>query len=448
MNRLFLWTALTIAAMAGTAHAQTEPAAGSWPTWVITSGHQFRADSPSVYGDENTDLRWLKDFMAQADSNTLNQVAYWDAGPPAYRWMQITMQELTSRNVGPTLSTRAMALVSAAMHDATVATWDSKYTYNRQRPSEKDSAIMPRVAVPLSPSYPSEHAATASAASRVLGYLFPDKADVFESLAAEAARSRLYAGVQYPADVTAGQKLGQSTGEAVVAYAKQDGSDAAFSGSFPASAGVWGNPSPVTPLAGQWRTWALASGAEFRPPAPPASGSAEAAGQVNEVKTQVRDNATTHSAWFWQPSFITPWLDTVHREIFEHRWDSNPPQAARTYALAAIAQYDATVACWDAKYTYLEPRPSMVDSGVVTLFANPAHPGFPSGHACASGSIAVVLGSLFPADADAMNAQAIDAGLSTFYAGIHTRFDVDAGLAMGRAVGQKVLSRGTQSSTQ
>src|SRR4051794_18855176 len=202
MNRFFLWTALAIAGIAGAARAQTEPAAGSWPTWVITSGQQFRADSPSVYGAESTDLRWLKDFMAQADSNALNQVAYWDAGPPAYRWMQIAMQELTTRNVGPVLSTRAMALVSAAMHDATVATWDSKYTYNRQRPSEKDAAIIPRVAVPLSPSFPSEHAATATAASRVLSYLFPDKADVFESLAAEAARSRLYAGVQYPSDVT------------------------------------------------------------------------------------------------------------------------------------------------------------------------------------------------------------------------------------------------------
>ena len=66
------------------------------------------------------------------------------------------MQELTRRNVGPTLSTRAMALVGAAMHDATVATWDSKYTFNRKRPSEQDPAIVPRVSVPLSPAYPSE----------------------------------------------------------------------------------------------------------------------------------------------------------------------------------------------------------------------------------------------------------------------------------------------------
>jgi len=439
MNRFVLWTTLMIAGTASLANAQVEPAAGSWHTWVLTSGRQFRLEQPS--SDESGQLRWLKDFMAQADANALAQVAYWDAGPPSYRWMQIAMQELTSRSVGPTLSTRAMALVSAAMHDATVATWDSKYTYNTQRPSEKDSAIVPRVVLPLSPSYPSEHAATAAAASTVLGYLFPDKAQVFQSLAEEAARSRLYAGVQYPGDTLAGLKLGQSVGAAVVAYAKQDGSDALFSGSFPPGAGVWSNPNPVTPLAGQWRPWVLSSGSELRPAAPPAAGSAEAAAQVNAVKTQVRDNVTTHSAWFWQPSFITPWLDTVHREIFEHRWDNNPPQSARAYALGAIAQHDATLACWDGKYTYLEQRPSMVDSEIIPLFANPAHPGFPSGHACASGSIAFVLGYLFPADAESMSAQALDAGMSTFYAGIHTHYDIDAGLALGRAVAQKVINR-------
>ena len=83
----------------------------------------------------------------------------------------------------------------------------------------------------------------------------------------------------------------------------------------------------------------------------------------------------------------------------------------------------------------------MADADIIPLFANPAHPGFPSGHACASGSIAVVLQSLFPVDADSMSAQALDAGMSTFYARIHTRYDVEAGLALGRAVGQKVVSK-------
>src|SRR5208337_963765 len=48
---------------------------------------------------------------------------------------------------------------------------------------------------PQSPSYPSEHATVAGAASTVLAYLFPDKADDFKARAEEAAQVRVQAGL-------------------------------------------------------------------------------------------------------------------------------------------------------------------------------------------------------------------------------------------------------------
>jgi hypothetical protein len=159
------------------------------------------------------------------------------------------------------------------------------------------------------------------------------------------------------------------------------------------------------------------------------------------VKNFARTNASNHSAWFWQPSFAVPWLDTLSREIFENHLDGNPPRAARAYALETVAQHDATLACWDSKYAYLEMRPSMADTSIVPLFANPQHPGFPSGHACASGSSAAVMEYLFPNDAPAFAAMAVDAGTSTFDAAIHTSLDVSQGLALGAKVGQKVVDR-------
>jgi PAP2 superfamily len=170
--------------------------------------------------------------------------------------------------------------------------------------------------------------------------------------------------------------------------------------------------------------------------APPAADSPDFAVQPAMVKNLVRDNPIQHSAWFWQPSFVTPWLDTAHREIFDSRLDTNPPRSARVYALATVAQHDATIACWDTKFAYLEPRPSMADSTITTLFANPGHPGFPYGHACASAASAAVLGYLFPADAQADSDQATDGGMSTFYAGIHTMFDVQQGFQLGTVIGQ------------
>jgi hypothetical protein len=72
---------------------------------------------------------------------------------------------------------------------------------------------------------------------------------------------------------------------------------------------------------------------------------------------------------------------------------------------------------------------------VVTLFANPAHPSYPSGHACGSSGAAAVLGTLFPADAQFFRDEATEAGTSTFYAGIHLMLDVQAGFSLGQKVG-------------
>lgn len=82
------------------------------------------------------------------------------------------------------------------------------------------------------------------------------------------------------------------------------------------------------------------------------------------MKNLNRTNTTNHSAWFWQPGFFQPWLQQVDLEIFQNHLDLNAPRAARAYAYETIAQHDATLACWDTKYTYLELRPSQADSTI------------------------------------------------------------------------------------
>ena len=89
----------------------------------------------------------------------------------------------------------------------------------------------------------------------------------------------------------------------------------------------------------------------------------------------------------------------------------------------------------------MELRPSQADTTVSTLFANPQHPGFPSGHACASGASAAIMSALFPNDAPLFTSMANDAGTSTFDAGIHTPLDVSEGLKLGTQVGQKIADR-------
>ena len=425
-------------ALAANLFGQVEPTAGQWKTWVIANGSAYRLPAPPR---AHTEIKSVEQAASNRSAAALTQIHFWDAGAPGYRWMQLTEQLVVSEGLSAPLQTRALALVAAAIYDSTVAAWDSKYTYRRQHPSDFDHRLTTVVSPTRSPSYPSEHAVTAAAAATVLTYLFPDQAASVATLADQAGQSRLLAGVAFPSDVSAGTALGSLVGQAVVKYAIADGSNQVFTGSYPPKTGVWSSATPVAPLAGTWRPWVLGAANAFRPAAPPAFGSADANTQYAAVKNLARTNATNHSAWFWQPGFFQPWLLTTDTEIFQSHLDANAPRAARAYALETIAQHDATLACWDAKYTYLELRPSQADATITTLFGNPQHPGYTSGHACASGALAPVLTYLFPADATALSVMATDAGNSTFYAGIHTQLDVSTGLTVGSQIGQQVVAR-------
>jgi membrane-associated phospholipid phosphatase len=440
MKRTILASFLATLALAN-AGAQPAPSPAPWPTWVIPDAASYHVPPPpppSATQDEADDLKIIANLRSDA---AVELVRFWDAGAPPYRWIQIAQQEVAKHNLGGPAATRAMSLVAVAMNDATAAVWAAKYTHRRPRPAQFDPTFVPMIETPQSPSYPSEHAAAAAAAASVLGYLFPDRASDIDAMASNAGFSRLFAGTEFPSDVTAGTLLGGTIGDQVVAWAKRDGSDMDFSGSFPAIPGRWSSATPSFPLAGSWKPWALSSGREVRLPPPPAFESQEMKAQIEGVRDFERTTQRNRIAFVWQPSFIDPWIDTINQMMFERHIDRNPPLAAGIYALAMAAQHDATIACWDTKYAYLEPRPIQADSSIRTLFATPAHPSFPSGHACASGAAAGALAGVFPDAAAQLSARAREAGLSTFYAGIHYQNDVDQGLALGEAVAKKALER-------
>jgi len=142
-----------------------EPNAGNWRTWVISSGRDYRVPPPPGAADTQAELRALSDRISRNDAQILQQIAYWDAGAPAYRWIDLITARLLAGVPTTTYPQRVYMYVALAMHDATIATWESKYAYNRPRPSERDHKLPTAVTVPDSPSYPSEHAATAQAAA-------------------------------------------------------------------------------------------------------------------------------------------------------------------------------------------------------------------------------------------------------------------------------------------
>lgn len=73
---------------------------------------------------------------------------------------------------------------------------------------------------------------------------------------------------------------------------------------------------------------------------------------------------------------------------------------------------------------------------IVTPFPTLAHPSYPA-HSYISGGMTETLARAFPSERDRLEAVAQEASLSRLYAGIHYRFDMVAGLGLGRAVAAK-----------
>jgi membrane-associated phospholipid phosphatase len=300
----------------------------------------------------------------------------------------------------------------------------------------------------------------------VLAYVFPDEAERFQTLARDAAGSRVLAGVAFPSDVAAGLALGEEVGRLFVAHAKADGSDAVFDPStIPTGPGLFtADPDTlVGPTVGSWQPWVLASADQFRSAPPPAWDSPERAAEIAELKDYPRDAHPFTELWFWpqdpagRPApdsapftssqavlYYAPlvhylWGTELAQKVFEYRWDTNPPRAARAYALVSIAGYDSAIACWDGKFFFWTARPDQFDPEISTVLPTYPNPDYPSGHSSGMAATAEVLSYLFPRDAQFFQSRAEENAASRIWAGIHFRSATVAGLQLGRDVGQAVI---------
>ena len=181
-------------------------------TFLIASKDAVPVPPPPDSVAMDAERAELRKLVAARTTASADRAAYWATGGSAYRWNAITAEEMIERGIPTPVAARHMALLHAAVHDAVVSAFHHKAAYQRARPNVVDKEIKTSLPTPSSPSYPSEHAAVAGAASEVLAYLFPDKAQKFRAMAEEAGRSRSIAGVAFPSDVAAGLALGRAIG--------------------------------------------------------------------------------------------------------------------------------------------------------------------------------------------------------------------------------------------
>lgn len=293
-----------------------------------------------------------------------------------------------------------------------------------------------------------DRGAVAGASAVVLTYLFPGQAQALEDMV--DAQANAGPGGPQPA-FARGEAIGRAVGAEIVARAQADGFNRPFTGTIPTGPGLWiSNTSPATIAGGQLpgvTPWFLTSASQFRPGPPPAFGSAAFLAALGEIR-QISDSRTAEQvgiAAFWALGVGTPttagfWIQVASDGISQHSLSER--EATHLYALLSATMFDAQIGCWDAKQTYWFIRPWQADPliTVVPAVGKPNHPAYPSGHSCLSASAADVLSAFFPEERDHLNAMVTEAGLSRMYGGIHYRFDIDAGQALGRSVARFTLA--------
>jgi membrane-associated phospholipid phosphatase len=383
------------------------------------------------------------------------------AGNVVVEWNRtlLTLVQTTGAQPATIQPTRDFAIMSAAVYDAVDAIDPDHPQYLLHLKARRGAA---------------QDAAAAEAAHDVLVAMFPTFADTLD----QQLGTDLDAVKSTPAR-TAGIQVGARAAAELLQTRAADGSAAtpqpyvstSAPGDFRATP-----PGFAAPVFTHWAAvtpFILRSGSQFRPP-PPALSSRAYAAAINEVKSLGQDTSTSRTAEqttignFWSAPIQNYWNAIAQDVALTHH--DGIDESARTFALLDLGLADATIAMYDAKYTYRLWRPitairlADTDGNPLTtgdptwtpLSTTPADPSYPGAHSTLSAAAATVLTSLYGSHVpftvtsptlpgvtrafDSFNAAASEAGLSRIYAGVHTRLDHQAGLTLGALVGRDTLN--------
>ena len=399
-------------------------------------------------------------------------------------WNEITMTAIGANGQNNIVSTRTLAMVQAAVHDALNAI-DRRYdAYYFEGPA--DPAASPDAAV-------------AAAAHTVLVGVVSSYGTAAQKGAALALVDQAYAtSLARVTDAAARNKgvaVGRAAGAAIVTLRKDDGAtrDAPYTpgvgpgkwrphpnpvpanppianpdlarGYAPSAVPNWGNVTPFT----------LLSAAQYWLPGPPALTSSTYARDYDEVKnvggkvSTARTPEQTEIARFW---FEGPGLwNSIARSVADAR-KLDARDSARLLALMNLAMADAYIAGFKIRYVYDLWRPVTAiregdnDGNDATVGDptwdshqnTPAVSDYPSTQSTFSAAAAVVLAKLLGTDQQSFtitsgkpfegirrsftsfSQAARESADSRIYAGIHFRSACEDGLALGQKVGSRAAA--------
>jgi len=283
-----------------------------------------------------------------------------------------------------------LATVHVAMYDAVTAI-DGRYAPFFVTPTAAAAGA-------------SQDAAAAAAAYGVLSGLFPSRSALYQaaydsSLAAVTDASARAKGVAIGAEVAAGVLAARANdGRATVL-------PAFVAGTGP---GQFRGPAIVGRTYPYVKPFALASAAQFRAPGPRSLTSTAYTADFAETAalgasaSATRTSAQATSARFHSENPGIFWPRNLRSFTMTSR---SLADQSRLGALLWVAHADATIACFESKYTFLAWRPftainladtdgnpaTAVDTAWTPFLPTPPHPEYPAAHGCASAAAAEVL---------------------------------------------------------
>ena len=380
------------------------------------------------------------------------------------QWNRVLMETVLTPGQHPAtiMQVRSYAMMHAAIFDA-VNSIDGTHTpYLTDVPASQGASI---------------EAAAAQAARDVLAALYPSRVAIFD---AELAVS-----LQGIEDYRAQQgiRVGQIVAERMLAARANDGwTVTPPSYVLPTTPGNW-QPTGTAATFTHYpyvTPFAIQSGSQFAPTAPPAMTSPKYAADFNEVKQIGASNSATRTldqtlvAKLWAnvntpTNFLLVW-NNVARTVSVNR-ELTTVQKARLFALTNIALHDALQTTFTAKFQYGIWRPvtairraeedgnasTTADPAWSSLIPAPAYPSYAGNMAAIGTSQATILALFFGRDdisfqhtwAGAGGATRSYAGFGAManeqerarvYGGIHFTFDNVAGQSVGRNVANYIFT--------
>src|SRR4029450_11199729 len=398
------------------------------------------------------------------------------------QWNETTMKAIAANGQNNVVSTRTLAMVQVAVHDALNAISRRYDAYYFEVPA--DPAASPDAAVA---------AAAHTVLVGVIG-IYGTPAQPVDTLALvpQAHAASIAPAPDGPAR-NKGVAVGRAAGAAILALRKDDGATRDVPYTPGMGPGKWRpHPKPVPanpaipppemapaslPTANPgWvnvTPFTLLSASQFWLPGPPALTSEKYARDYNEVKnvggkvSTVRTTDQTQIARFW---FEGPgnW-NTIARTVATAR-DRQTRDTARVLALMNLAMADAYIAGWKLRYVYDLWRPVTAiregdSDGNDATAGDPAWDShqntpsvsdYPSTQSTFSAAAAVTLASTLGGDQasftvtsgkpfegitrsfTSFSQAARESADSRVYAGIHFRSACEDGMALGRKVGERV----------